>query len=137
MNTHLVFKKKLNSILATIFAFLYNLLLLLGYMPLLIGILAQIIIAILLIAASLKCKICNCCKNDKDILIEEGEILLDNYDSQYEILKNLKQEDDEKCNSILDKFKSLEGKKESILIIREDSKDPNDEEKNLKDQKKI
>ena len=53
------------------------------------------------------------------------------------ILKNLKKEGDEKCNSILDKFKSLEGKKESILIIREVSKDPNDEEKNLKDQKKI
>ena len=136
MNTHLVFKKKLNSILATIFAFLYNLLLLLGYMPFLIGILAQIIIAILLIAASLKCKICNCCKNKKDILIEEGEFLLDNYDSQYKILKNLKQEDNEKCNSILDKFKSLEEKKESILIIREDSKNPNDEKIILKEPKK-
>lgn len=136
MNTHLVFKKKLNSILATIFAFLYNLLLLLGYMPFLIGILAQIIIAILLIAASLKCKICNCCKNKKDILIEEGEFLLDNYDSQYKILKNLKEEDNEKCNSILDKFKSLEEKKESILIIREDSKNPNDEKIILKEPKK-
>ena len=136
MSTHLVFKKKMNSILATIFAFLYNLLLLLGYMPFLIGILAQIIIAILLIAASLKCKICNCCKNKKDILIEEGEFLLDNYDSQYKILKNLKQEDNEKCNSILDKFKSLEEKKESILIIREDSKNPNDEKIILKEPKK-